>query len=81
MEILQPSKRILEVNAKPSSFSNLINSKRQFFDELRKKLSISKPEDWYNVSCDDILRNGGWSVLSKYRGSKGSNLLTFRFSN
>jgi len=46
-----------------------VPNQREFFDEIKKKLDVKNPMDWMNVTVDDILRNGGWGLLSRYGGS------------
>lgn len=39
-----------------------------FFDWCAKKLNVQKPEDWYSVSVEDIMRLGGTTLLVSYHG-------------
>lgn len=50
----------------PRSFWRKPENHRLFFDWLGKELSITKHEDWYNVTQDTICKMGGYCVLSSY---------------
>jgi hypothetical protein len=51
-------------------FRRYSSEARSFFEDLGKKLEIRKPEDWYSVSPQDILKNGGEKLL---RGQFGND--------
>ncbi len=53
-----------------SDFSN----QRSFMDRLAKKLNITYPNDWYNVTNKVIKQHGGDGLLHKFNGS-GTKLL------
>jgi hypothetical protein len=48
-----------------------------FFDELGKKLQIKTLDDWYKISTEDIVQNGGGRIFYYYGNSliKGRRLL------
>jgi hypothetical protein len=46
-----------------------IPNQRFFFDKLAAKLNIQKPEDWYSVQIETVLKEGGTFVNSVYKGS------------
>lgn len=48
-----------------------------FFDELGSRLGFKEMEDWYNVSQDDIYKNGGGIIIKeKYNDSISTALRT-----
>lgn len=53
-------------------FGTLLESKehqRKFFDDLAKKLNITNPEEWYQVTKSDALQLGAASILPLYANS------------
>jgi hypothetical protein len=54
---------------KPYGFWKDIKNQKIFLDNLANKLNITKPEDWYSVKVETVLREGGYFVLSYYQGS------------
>src|SRR5687767_4061560 len=40
-------------------------NQRQFMDQLGKKLGYTRMDDWYKLTKEDILHNGGSSLLEK----------------
>lgn len=49
------------------SYRNLstIENQREFFDEIYKQLNLSKMDDWYKISKEDIYNFGGKGLLEK----------------
>jgi hypothetical protein len=39
---------------------------KSFFDELASILKINKPEGWYNVDPQDVVKYGGKHILSQF---------------
>jgi hypothetical protein len=56
---------------KPSGYWNDIENQRKFFEEIAPALNIKKPEDWYSVNVDTVMKMGGSFVNSPthYKGS------------
>eukprot|EP01114_Cavostelium_apophysatum_P016603 TRINITY_DN4763_c0_g1_i1.p1 TRINITY_DN4763_c0_g1~~TRINITY_DN4763_c0_g1_i1.p1 ORF type:complete len:587 (+),score=113.21 TRINITY_DN4763_c0_g1_i1:111-1871(+) len=52
-------------------------NQRRFLDTLSKALHVEKLEDWYNVTVQDVVRNGGSTLLAKHGHSTMSMLKTF----
>lgn len=50
-------------------------TKREFFDWLGLQLGYRHMEDWYNVTGDEIQKNGGNSLLSTYYDGSPSRAL------
>jgi hypothetical protein len=53
----------------PRGYWKDVQNQRQFMDRLGAKLGIQKSTDWYKVSYEDILKNGGAGVLSNNKSS------------
>jgi hypothetical protein len=55
------------------------NSSNQlaFMDQLARKLNIEKASDWYRISCDEVVSNGGRSLLGYHQYSliKGTDFM------
>jgi hypothetical protein len=45
------------------------DNQRNYLDTLGQKLGFKKMEDWYNISKNPIIQNGGSWILSKYGNS------------
>jgi hypothetical protein len=63
-----------EISAKLQDYKNLgywkdINNQKSFFDQLAIKWNIQKPEEWYKVTSDSILKEGGFFIIRYYNGS------------
>jgi len=54
---------------KPKKYWDNPMNRRQFFDDLAKKLNIVDYSDWLRYRTEDIVRNGGQGVLNKYSSS------------
>jgi hypothetical protein len=54
---------------KPIGYWNDIQNQRSFFDQLAIKLNIQKPEDWYHVTTQLVVDEGGSFVTTLYKGS------------
>lgn len=52
---------------------------RQFLDLIAKELNIKKPQEWYSVSIETVLKKGGGTLLSKYNNSLSSALKVVSF--
>ncbi len=46
-----------------------INKQKTFLEKLAKKLRITSPTEWYSVTPQQIIRNGGSELLAKYNDS------------
>jgi hypothetical protein len=46
-----------------------IKFQRAFFDRLAIKLNIQKPEDWYSVTNERVLKEGGYFISRYYNTS------------
>ena len=57
---------LLQQHKKPKGHWNKLLNQRQFFDELGKKLNITKPEDWLSVKKKEINDHGGYGILYHY---------------
>jgi hypothetical protein len=57
-----------KIHTKPYGYWMDVANQRLFFDDLAKKLNITKPEDWYSISSRTVKQNGG-HFLSKYNTS------------
>jgi hypothetical protein len=54
-----------------------ITDQRKFFEQLAIKLNIQKPEDWLNVQCKTILKEGGSFVNHYYKSSVIKGMIIF----
>jgi hypothetical protein len=54
---------------KPFGYWANVEHQRLFMDQLAIKLNIQSPEDWYNVSCKTVIKEGGSFVAYHYNGS------------
>lgn len=52
----------------PDHWESMTN-RRQFFDGLEKELGIRSAEEWARVTCAEVGRRGGRTVLGRYNGS------------
>jgi hypothetical protein len=52
----------------PSGYWKDTKNQRLFFDKLASKLGLQKPEDWYSVSVDTVMKMGGW-FIAHHHGS------------
>lgn len=50
----------------PNNYWDLIDNQKIFLEELSKKFEISNLDDWLSVKVEDIKKNGGSGLLSKY---------------
>lgn len=44
-------------------------NQRAFMDWVGQKLKFKEMKDWYKLTQEDVMKNGGGGLLSKYRGS------------
>ncbi len=58
----------------PRGYWNDIANQRSFILDLAKKLNITAPESWYQITAGSIRQHGGAGLLSKYNGSLGALL-------
>lgn len=49
-------------------------NQQKLFDWLGVQLGYNRKEDWYIVTHEDILKNGGGTVLERYNGSPSAAL-------
>jgi hypothetical protein len=47
-------------------------NRRSYLEWLGERLGYRRPEDWYQVTSRDFLRNRGKGMLNEYRGSSAS---------
>lgn len=78
----------------PKGFWTRKENQRIFLDTIASKLKMQKQKDWGSITSQDVIKNGGWSIMRKYEFSiqkmlagvyPGTNsqvdtLLTFRNS-
>lgn len=53
----------------PKGFWNLQPNHKKFFDWSHVRLGYKHMRDWYNISADDIQKNGGGGLLQRYNNS------------
>lgn len=53
--------------------------KRVFFEKISKLVGVSNWEDWYKVSLDSIIQNGGERALQAFKYSLKSALMVLHF--
>jgi hypothetical protein len=54
---------------KPTGYWQDVGNQRKFFDRMALMLNITKPEDWYSVTIDRLLKNGGSFIRKYYKSS------------
>jgi hypothetical protein len=69
LSTLYPEVKWVGKEVKPRHYWSNIETQRTFFDKLAIKLNITKPEEWFGVSCKDVLREGGTFITRLYRSS------------
>ena len=57
------------------SYWNDINNQKRWFEQVGKHLGVSKMEDWYQISGQELLPFGGSRFLEAY-GHSISNIIT-----
>lgn len=60
---------------KPRGYWDIANHQSEFFSRLGDQLGYTQMDDWYNVTTEDITKNGGASVLAKYNYSPSKALM------
>src|SRR5262245_37931359 len=58
-----------KMKSKPLGYWSIKENQRRFMDELGKKLGVTRMDDWYDLTQDNIQRNGGLTIeeLSHYK--------------
>src|SRR5690349_1720605 len=74
MIITRRRKPIIQLKKKPNGYWNNSTHQLEFFDRLYGKLGYKSMDDWYNVTTDDIRKNGGAGLLSVYNDSPSAAL-------
>jgi hypothetical protein len=71
--------QINQQNDDNESSSNWTKKKvqRDCFDAIAEKLNINMIEEWYSVRHEDIVRNGGGSLLKQQYKNSHTEALTF----
>jgi hypothetical protein len=56
-------------NRRPTSYRSWssLDTQREFIAELGEKLGLEKPEDWNRVSLTQINKNGGKTLIERYK--------------
>lgn len=54
-----------EANQVSIPFLNI--EQREFFEDIKKKLTINSWNDWYKVDIKEVIEMGGKSILEKYQ--------------
>eukprot|EP01114_Cavostelium_apophysatum_P014087 TRINITY_DN3560_c0_g1_i1.p1 TRINITY_DN3560_c0_g1~~TRINITY_DN3560_c0_g1_i1.p1 ORF type:complete len:697 (-),score=96.12 TRINITY_DN3560_c0_g1_i1:32-2122(-) len=57
------------LNTRPRNFWSDLSNQRNFFDSLQEQLSISHWRQWFNITAEDVRKNGGAGVLDQHRNS------------
>ena len=55
--------------SQPNHFWDKIENQKEFLEYLFKKFGFKTLDDWYSVKILDVKKNGGSSLLRKYKGS------------
>eukprot|EP01114_Cavostelium_apophysatum_P019887 TRINITY_DN6524_c0_g1_i1.p1 TRINITY_DN6524_c0_g1~~TRINITY_DN6524_c0_g1_i1.p1 ORF type:complete len:431 (+),score=67.85 TRINITY_DN6524_c0_g1_i1:54-1346(+) len=53
-----------------------IRNQRSYLDSISKKLGVKHWEDWYHIGYDEIIENGGSSLLDHYKHSLTKAVIT-----
>src|SRR4051812_46944886 len=59
--------RTKKLQKAPYGFWRQKQHQKEFFDWLGGQLGYKSMDDWYNLKREDILKNGGGKILSRYR--------------
>jgi hypothetical protein len=57
------------IPSKPNRYWQDHANQMAFIQRLSSTMNIQKQEDWYNVTLQDVERNGGSGLLRVYGGS------------
>lgn len=67
---------VLRSVARPRNYWKDVENQRRFITEIGEKLGVKKIEDWYNVSRNDIMKQGGRALLMYHKDSFANALCT-----
>ena len=61
---------------KPTGYWKAKENQKEFFDQLAIKWNIQKLEDWNKVTCDMVVKEGGYFIANYYNSSlqQGNNM-------
>jgi len=62
----------------PSGFWREIGNQRLYLEWLGEQLGFTKPEDWYQLSYQDLEQRHGSRLLAKFNGSVAAMLRDYR---
>ena len=65
-----------EFKSKHQNYWKNPSNQREFMESLKLSLKIRHWTDWYSVSCQQIIDNGGGSLLKDYFNGSPSKLIT-----
>lgn len=60
----------------PSNFWQDVDNQKRFWTLLGKKKGFKSFDDWYNISYEDIVQNGGATILKNYHSNSIAKALT-----
>jgi hypothetical protein len=53
----------------PQNFWSNKDNRKRFLEWLGKRLGFNQQEDWYKITSEDIITNGGKTLLINFNGS------------
>jgi hypothetical protein len=68
-----------EMNDKPPNYWEDSQNRRNYFNWLGNLLGIKKPSDWYSITSDQIIQNGGKELLEYYSHHSHYSILAFTY--
>jgi hypothetical protein len=58
--------KLFRAKTTPNGYWKDVNNQRQVMDRLAETFGIKRPEDWYTISTQQVIENGGRSVIRRY---------------
>ena len=67
---------ITKPKRKPPKYWFSLDNQKKFFSEFAERNNIKEPEDWYSISNQEIIKEGGSGLLAVYSSSLSRALKT-----
>jgi hypothetical protein len=61
--------QISQFDTRPQSFWKDPKNQKAFLHDLFDRLGYKAPDDWYQLTFDDVAQSGGYGLLRQYNGS------------
>lgn len=66
---------IMQAVRLPSGYWKNIHNQRSLFDRVGNQLGVTNTDDWYHIKTEDVVQQGGLSVIKTYQGSLAKALI------